>query len=29
MAGNGERLKESQLGYRRKGPPDLDAILAL
>jgi hypothetical protein len=29
MAGNGERLKGSQLGYRGKGPPDLDTILAL
>jgi hypothetical protein len=29
MAGNGERLKGSQLGYRGKGPPDLATILAL
>ena len=29
MAGNGKRLKGSQLGYRGKGPPDLDTLLAL
>jgi hypothetical protein len=29
MAGNGNRLKGSQLGYRGKGPPDLDTLLAL
>jgi hypothetical protein len=29
MAGNGERLKGSQLGYRGKGVPDLDTILML
>jgi hypothetical protein len=29
MAGNGERLKGSQLGYRGKGVPDLDTIFAL
>jgi hypothetical protein len=29
MASNGERLKGSQLGYRGKGVPDLDTILAL
>ena len=29
MAGNGNRLKGSQLGYYGKGPPDLDTLLAL
>jgi hypothetical protein len=29
MAGNGKRLNGSQLGYRGKGPPDLDTLLAL
>jgi hypothetical protein len=29
MVGNGNRLKGSQLGYRGKGPPDLDTLLAL
>ena len=29
MAGNGERLKELQLGYRGKGVPDPDTILEL
>ena len=29
MAGNGNRLKGSQLGYRGKGAPDLDTLLAL
>ena len=29
MAGNGKRLKGSQLGYRGKGRPDLEMILAL
>jgi hypothetical protein len=29
MAGNRERLKGSQLGYRGKGVPDLDTILML
>jgi hypothetical protein len=29
MAGDGNRLKGSQLGYCGKGPPDLDTILAL
>jgi hypothetical protein len=29
MAGDGNRLKGSQLGYYGKGPPPLDTLLAL